>query len=231
MKLVKATLGGLGLRSRLRRSLTSLEGHIQRDDGIDARICKVPSTKLGYPAFGKYTTTGRDKRGIGCVTSQKPPAQLDDVGLDVHGGNLSKILPRRQATNCLSNPLGFRGMKVTPAAILSGNVIRLRQARGWSQTQLASASGLKQTTISAIERAIVDTSIDKLDQLAVAFKLPLWALLLPNLDESLFKGDGLGEVVAIYPALPADGRAEILRVAERERRYHAIPDKPPPDEE
>jgi transcriptional regulator with XRE-family HTH domain len=122
-------------------------------------------------------------------------------------------------------------MKVTPAAILSGNVIRLRQARGWSQTQLASASGLKQTTISAIERAIVDTSIDKLDQLAVAFKLPLWALLLPNLDESLFKGDGLGEVVAIYPALPADGRAEILRVAERERRYHAIPDKPPPDEE
>jgi transcriptional regulator with XRE-family HTH domain len=117
-------------------------------------------------------------------------------------------------------------MKTSPRAILASNLIRLRQTRDWSQIQLSQASGIKQTTISAIERAAVDTGVDKLEQLASVFKLPLWALLLPNLDESLFKGDGLGEVVAIYPVLPADGRAEILRVAERERRYLATTPKP-----
>jgi hypothetical protein len=60
--------------------------------------------------------------------------------------------------------------------------------------------------------------------------MPLWALLLPNVDESLFRGDGLGDIVAIYPTLPADGRQEIFRVAERERRYRTTPTHSPPDE-
>jgi transcriptional regulator with XRE-family HTH domain len=121
-------------------------------------------------------------------------------------------------------------MKDTPRQVVASNVVRLRQARGWSQVQLASAAGLKQTTISAIERAIIDTGIDKLELLGHAFRMPLWALLLPNVDESLFRGDGLGDIVAIYPTLPADGRQEIFRVAERERRYRTTPTHSPPDE-
>jgi transcriptional regulator with XRE-family HTH domain len=120
-------------------------------------------------------------------------------------------------------------MKPSPRAILARNVMRLREARGWSQTQLGRTAGLPQTTISAIERASVDAGIDKLELLARAFKLPLWALLLPDVDEALFGGDGLGDVVAIYPNLPSDGRAEVLRVAEREYRYNAALAKPTPD--
>jgi transcriptional regulator with XRE-family HTH domain len=120
-------------------------------------------------------------------------------------------------------------MNETPADILANNVMRLRQARGWTQTQLASAAGLKQTTVSAIERAAVDTSIDKLERLGHAFHLPLWSLMLPAVDENMFRGDGLGDIVAIYPTLPADGRQEINRVAERERRYQDAKARPPPD--
>lgn len=120
-------------------------------------------------------------------------------------------------------------MKKSPREILANNVVRLREARDWSQNQLGRVSGIKQTTISAIERCAVDTSIDKLELLAGAFKLPMWALLLPNVDESMFQGDGLGNVVAIYPSLQADGRSEILRVAERERRYLNTIATPPPD--
>lgn len=49
--------------------------------------------------------------------------------------------------------------------------------RGWSQEQLAEASGLHRTYISLIERAECNASLDSLERIADAFGLSLPELL------------------------------------------------------
>lgn len=110
-------------------------------------------------------------------------------------------------------------------AILAANVKRLRDAEGWSQPDLARVSGVAQTTISAIENAKHKASIEKVESLARAFRMPTWALLMPDIDPALFRGNGLNKIVNAYIALPQDGRNEIARVSEREARYNI--EKPP----
>jgi transcriptional regulator with XRE-family HTH domain len=51
--------------------------------------------------------------------------------------------------------------------VLADNVIRLRQARGWSQKQLAAACGLIKGHISKIEQASLNVSIASLEALTV----------------------------------------------------------------
>ena len=53
----------------------------------------------------------------------------------------------------------------------------LRFVRGWSQEQLAAASGLHRTYISSIERAERNVSLDNIEKLADAFDLPIKDLL------------------------------------------------------
>lgn len=73
--------------------------------------------------------------------------------------------------------------------ILSTNTKRLRLAQGWSQAELSRRSGIPQRTISAIERADHKTSVAHLEGLGKAFGCPPWALLLHDVDLSLFIGD------------------------------------------
>ena len=110
-------------------------------------------------------------------------------------------------------------MKKPPKTILAENVKRLRKSRGWSQPELARVSGVKQTTISFIEREAVDTGIDNVELLAKAFKLPTYALMMPDVDEAMFRRNGLGDIIEVYPKLPEEGRAELSRTVARERRY------------
>jgi transcriptional regulator with XRE-family HTH domain len=105
-------------------------------------------------------------------------------------------------------------------AILAANVKRLRDAESWSQPDLARRSGVPQTTISAIENAKHKVSVAKVEMLAKAFRLPTWALLMPEIDVALFRENGLAKIVDTYIALPPDRREEISRVSERESHYH-----------
>ena len=104
--------------------------------------------------------------------------------------------------------------------ILSANVSDLRTRRAWSQTALAKRSGVKQTTISAIERGQHAATAVSLEGLARAFGCPTWALLLPELpdDATLRRLDPL---LQTYTHLPPQGRNEVDRVAEAETRYAA----------
>jgi transcriptional regulator with XRE-family HTH domain len=192
---------------------------IQGQQAVNPGIFHPSRPKLADPARRDDVPSRICQLGVRGFAGQKTVPQTDHVGLNVHAIESNNKLLDRQVTNCLTLALGFSGMKKSPREILAANVLRLRNARGWSQPQLAQHSGLKQTTISNIERQAVDTGVDNLELLAKAFKLPLWALLLPEVDESMFQGEGLGQVVGIYPELKAEGRSEIVRTAVRERRY------------
>jgi transcriptional regulator with XRE-family HTH domain len=64
---------------------------------------------------------------------------------------------------------------------LAHNVRSLREARGWSQKDLAHAAVfVKQTTISAIERGLHAATIHSISNLAAALRVPPWSLLVPQ---------------------------------------------------
>jgi transcriptional regulator with XRE-family HTH domain len=57
-------------------------------------------------------------------------------------------------------------------------VRELREARAWSQGDLAERSGLHRTHVSLIERSRCDVGLDSLASLADAFDVPATHLLL-----------------------------------------------------
>jgi sRNA-binding carbon storage regulator CsrA/DNA-binding Xre family transcriptional regulator len=64
--------------------------------------------------------------------------------------------------------------------ILARNVYRQRRRRQWSLEQLSVASGLSQTTLTAIEHGTGEITLDDLDGLALAFELSVAELLIPG---------------------------------------------------
>ena len=71
-----------------------------------------------------------------------------------------------------SNAMGHRARN-----LLAQKLRVLRMMRGWSQEQLAEASGLHRTYISLIERSECNVSLDNLEKIADAFGLSLPELL------------------------------------------------------
>jgi len=61
--------------------------------------------------------------------------------------------------------------------ILAVNVRRLREAREWSQEELADRAGIDRTYISSIERSKYAASIEILDRLARALNVEAAELL------------------------------------------------------
>lgn len=84
---------------------------------------------------------------------------------------------------------------------LAANVKRLRDERGWSQGELARRAGVSQRTVSNIE-AGAETTLDKIEKLALAFKVSPFELLMGHASE----GDSLADRL-------------ILAVAEHRVRY------------
>lgn len=62
-------------------------------------------------------------------------------------------------------------------AKLAKNLISLRQAKGWSQEDLADEAGLHRTYVSGIERKVHNPTITVLERLAKALKLAPGRLL------------------------------------------------------
>lgn len=63
--------------------------------------------------------------------------------------------------------------------VLAVNLIRLRAERGWSQEALAFECGLHRTFVAHVERQARNISLDNLERLAIAFGVPIHALLTP----------------------------------------------------
>lgn len=64
-------------------------------------------------------------------------------------------------------------------------VRRLREARGWSQEQLAEHAGLNRSYVGEIERGSAIASIVTVDKLARAFQVPIERLLNPPSEDGI----------------------------------------------
>ena len=60
---------------------------------------------------------------------------------------------------------------------LAKNLVRLRDERGWSQEDLADASGLHRTYVSGVERGTRNPTIKVLERMAKALKVSTGTLI------------------------------------------------------
>jgi transcriptional regulator with XRE-family HTH domain len=67
--------------------------------------------------------------------------------------------------------------KNTLRQVLATNLRLLRNAKGWSQEDLAGEAGLHRTFVGAVERAERNISIDNIERLAAALSVEAWSLL------------------------------------------------------
>jgi len=68
-------------------------------------------------------------------------------------------------------------MPKTAREILAGRIKELRAERGWSQDELAAASGLHRAYVGIIERCEKSVTIDTMEKIAKAFKVHIAELL------------------------------------------------------
>jgi transcriptional regulator with XRE-family HTH domain len=73
--------------------------------------------------------------------------------------------------------MGDQSFEQTFLSSLGNNVRRLRREKGWTQDQLAVASGLHRTYISGIERGERNVSVVNMGRLALALDVGLEELL------------------------------------------------------
>ena len=57
-------------------------------------------------------------------------------------------------------------------------MIRLRREKGWSQETLAYECGLHRTFVAHVERQARNISLDNLERIAQALKVPIYTLLM-----------------------------------------------------
>lgn len=106
-----------------------------------------------------------------------------------------------------------------PRESLSINLRHLMATREWNQVQLAKRSGVNQKTISNILNGRNTPTLDILDQIAAAFGLNVWHLILPDLPADLVNGGTIERLFENFIASGEKGREYINHVAEREAKY------------
>lgn len=69
------------------------------------------------------------------------------------------------------------GKRVSARRLLADNMLEMRHGREWSQEKLAEKAGLHRTYIGAVEREERNVSIDNIEKIARAFRVPVSVLL------------------------------------------------------
>ena len=103
-------------------------------------------------------------------------------------------------------------------------ITEARNARGWSQEQLAEAVGTTQQTLQRWESGRTDPQVGKVEAVSAALGVTM-SYLLGVSDEMYPVVDGLSpderRLLDLYRATDARGRAAILRTAEGEAGVEA----------
>lgn len=112
-------------------------------------------------------------------------------------------------------------MSTDTRALLAQNLQILCDVLGKKPAEVAKKAGLSQRSINGWGRGEKSARIDSVDALARALNVPPWLMIYPNLRGLRADPQRLSFLIDTYSRLPDEGRAQILRVAEAEARYHA----------
>ncbi len=96
------------------------------------------------------------------------------------------------------------------------NVAILMRWKGWNQSELARRSGVSQRHISDLLRSLSDCTTELVEQLAKAFGVPSWQIMMDDITEELLTNTDLRIVVETYVRNP-NGRKLILGAADMVR--------------
>ena len=109
-------------------------------------------------------------------------------------------------------------------AVISRNVAALREAKKWSQGELAKKAGVSQKVVSNLENAEaleIHPTFHTITSIARALNTSLFVLMLPIDVEKLLQiqqEPKLDRVIDAYLTLPTEGRVTVDRVLELEAR-------------
>jgi transcriptional regulator with XRE-family HTH domain len=90
------------------------------------------------------------------------------------------------------------------------------QIAGWSQRELSTKSGVSQRQVSNILTGATSCSIETAADLARAFGLTNWHLLMPGLSKDLLTSPSLERLVRAYVEAPQSVRDYLDTIADRE---------------
>lgn len=124
----------------------------------------------------------------------------------------------------LLNQFGYLGLKMgakktSTAENFVANLRFLMRLNDISQTTLAKKSGVSQKSISNILNGNQIPSIEMAEQLAAAFGLEGWHMIMPNLPDDLRSSSALSKLYKGFIKATPEGRKHIEMVAEREAAY------------
>lgn len=105
--------------------------------------------------------------------------------------------------------------------ILSENLKALLKSRGWSARELSRQTNgdVSDRYIGMILNCEYNASVEVLDQLAKAFRLQGWQLMVPGVPADQGAASHFNMVVTSYLTADEDSRSYIEHVAEREANY------------
>ena len=104
-------------------------------------------------------------------------------------------------------------------AILAQNLAALMARDGLSQNALARRNRMNQKTISNILNQAKSPQLDKIEEIASAFHLEPWQLLLPDLPTNLAEGGKMNRLISAYLTCDQPARDIVNHIAEREAEY------------
>jgi transcriptional regulator with XRE-family HTH domain len=103
---------------------------------------------------------------------------------------------------------------------IAKNLRGLLDMREWSEHDLAKASGVSQKTINNVLQRRTYCGIGTTEQLAKAFGLEGWVLMLPKLPKQLQTIPTLAQLVRNWISASESGQGHIAHVAEQEAKYN-----------
>lgn len=103
---------------------------------------------------------------------------------------------------------------------LARNLRHLMNLREWTEQDVADHSGVSQKTVNNCLNKNYKSKVETVDQIASAFGLDGWHLILPNLVQDLESGGRLAKLITDWSDSSNDGRDAIQGLAARESKFN-----------
>lgn len=106
---------------------------------------------------------------------------------------------------------------------LADNVRRVMDHKGWTLLDLAKRTGVSKSALGYLvnyrDSSDRHPTTKTIEGIARAMGLPVWQLMMPNMPLELLESQRLTKLIENYRDAPAEGRAQVERIAESEVKY------------